>query len=224
MVLTRSQIENLTREELTEELLQISDVSCQLKALNDRFDIFAAKHEKLKSDLLITNNCNTLLHQRIIQLERSAVNNAQYPRIESLEVNPVPLDIGDNVLEETVCRAISLTRNEVTPDDLHACRGLKNKDRVILKFKDRKLKRSIEINRKVLQQKSLELSQLKFSGKLFISESMCYGNERLAYKCRQRKNSKKIYSTWLWNNVVNIKVTHNGEIHQIFHTTDIENI
>ena len=158
MVLTRSQIENLTREELTEELLQISDVSCQLKALNDIFDIFAAKHEKLKSDLLITNNCNTLLHQRIIQLERSAVNNAQYPRRESLEVNPVPLDIGDNVLEETVCRAISLTRNEVTPDDLHACRGLKNKGRVILKFKDRKLKRSIEINRKVLQQKSLELS------------------------------------------------------------------
>ena len=122
----------------------------------------------------------------------------------------MPRDTGDNLLEKVVCRAISLTAHEVTPDDF--------------KIKDRKLKRSIEINRKVLQQKSLELSQLKFSGKLFISESMCYGNERLAYKCRQRKNSKKIYSTWLWNNVVNIKVTHNGEIHQIFHTTDIENI
>ena len=187
MVLTGSQIENLTREELIEELLQISDISCQLKALNDRFDIFAAKHEELKSDLLIAKNCNTLLHQRIIQLERSAVNNAQYPRRESLEVNPVPRDIGDNVLEETVCRVISLTGN-----DLHARHRLKNKDRVILKFKDRTLKRSIEINRKVLQQKSLKLSQLKFSGKLFISESMCYGNEQLAYKCRQLKNSKKI--------------------------------
>ena len=134
----------------------------------------------------------------------------------------MPRDIGDNVLEETVCRAISLTGNEVTPDDLHACYRLKNKDTVILKFKDRKLKRSIQINRKVLQQKSLELTQLKFSGKLFISESMCYENEQLAYKCRQLKNSKKIYSTWLWNNIVNIKVTPNGEIHQIFHTTDIE--
>ena len=58
MVLTRSQIENLTREELIEELLQISDISCQLKALNDRFDTFAAKHEELKSDLLITKNFN----------------------------------------------------------------------------------------------------------------------------------------------------------------------
>ena len=47
MVLTRSQMESLTSEELIEELLQISDISCQLKSLNDRFDIFAAKHEEL---------------------------------------------------------------------------------------------------------------------------------------------------------------------------------
>ena len=177
MVLKRSQIENLTREELIEELLQTSDISCQLKVLNDIFDTFAAKHEELKSYLLITKNCNTLLHQRIIQLEWNAVNSAQYHRRQSLEINPVPRDIGNNVLEETVCRAISLTGHEVTPDDLHACHWLKNKDRVILKLNDRELKRSIQISRKVLQQKSLELSQLKFSGKLFISERMCYENQ-----------------------------------------------
>ena len=131
-------------------------------------------------------------------------------------------DIGDNVVKETVCRAISLTGLEVTPDDFHACHRLKNRKIKILKFKDRKLKHSIQINKKVLQHKSLELSQLKFSGKLFISESMCYENQQLAYKCCQLKNSKKIHLTWFWNNAVNIKVTPNGEIHQIFHTTDIE--
>ena len=93
-MLTRVQIENLTREELTEELLQIFDISCQLKALSDRFNPFSAKHEELKSDLLITKNSNTLLHQRIIQLERNAVNNALYHRRESLEVNPVPRALG----------------------------------------------------------------------------------------------------------------------------------
>ena len=55
-----------------------------------------------KSDLLTTKNCNTLLHERIIQLERNAVNNAQYHQRESLKVNPAPRDIGDNILEETV--------------------------------------------------------------------------------------------------------------------------
>ena len=191
MGVTRSQIESLTREELIEELLQISDISCQLKALNNRFDTLAAKHEELKSDLLITKNCNTLLHQQIVQLKRNAVNNAQYHRKESLEVKLVPRDIGDNVLDETVCRTISLTGHEVTLDDLHACHRLNKKSRVILKLKDRKLKPSIQINRKFLQQKSLELSQLKFFGKLFISESMCYENQQLAYKCRQLKNSRR---------------------------------
>ena len=63
MVLTKRQIEKLTREELIEKILQIPDIRCQLKALNDRFDTFADKNEKLKSYLLITKNCNTLLHQ-----------------------------------------------------------------------------------------------------------------------------------------------------------------
>ena len=150
MVLTRSQIENFTREELIEELLQLSDISYQLKALSDRFDTFIAKNEELKSDLLITKNCNTLRHQRITQLKRNAVKKAQYHWRESLEVNPVLRDTGDNLLKETACRAISLTGNEGKPDDLHVCHCLKNKDRVILKFKDRKLKRSIQISRNFL--------------------------------------------------------------------------
>ena len=133
-MLTRSQIENLTREELIEELLQISDISCQLKVLNDIFDTFAAKLKELKSDLLMTKSCNTLLHQPTIQLERNVDKNAPYNLRESLEVNPVPGDIGDNVLEETVCIAISLTGHEFTPDDSDACHQLQNKDRVVLKF------------------------------------------------------------------------------------------
>ena len=93
-MLTSFQIQNLTREELTEELLQIFDITCQLKALSDRFNTFSAKHEELKSDLLITKNCNTLLHQRIIQLERNAVNNAPCHRRETLQINPVPVHWG----------------------------------------------------------------------------------------------------------------------------------
>ena len=33
-----------------------------------------------------------------------------------------------------------------------------------------------------------------------------------------------IHSIWFWNNTANIKVTRNGEIHQIFHTTDKEKL
>ena len=69
MVLKKSQIENLTGEELIEKQLQISDISCQLKSFNDRFDAFPTKQMELKSDLFITKSCNTLLHDQIIHLE-----------------------------------------------------------------------------------------------------------------------------------------------------------
>ena len=158
-MLTRSQIESLTREELIEELLQISDISCQLKALDDRFDTFAwgfrvwfVDNKELQYSSAPMNN----------PVRTKFVNNAQYHRRESLEVNPVSHDIGDNVLEEKVRRAISLTGHEVIPDDLHPCHRLKNEYRGLLKFKEGKLKHSIQINKKVLQRKSLELSQLKF--------------------------------------------------------------
>ena len=49
-------------------------------------------------------------------------------------------------------------------------------------------------------------------------------NQQLAFKCRQLKKSEMIHSIWFWNNTVNIKVTRNGEIHQIFHTTDKEKL
>ena len=70
-----------------------------------------------------------------------------------------------------------------------------NCDRVNFKSKDKKLKYNLQIKRKNFHQKSLELSRLKFSGKVFVSQSMCFENRQLAYKCRKLKNSGKNHST-----------------------------
>ena len=152
------------------------------------------------------------------------MSNAQYHRRETLELNTVPQDIHENVLEDATCKVLSLTGQEVVREDLDACHRMSNRDRVIAKFKDRKLKHNVQIKRKNLHQKSLELSRLKFSGKLFVSESMCFENHQLAYKCRKLKNLGKIHSTWFYNNAVNIKHTENGRIHKIFHIIDIEKL
>ena len=72
---------------------------------------------------------------------------------ESLKINPVPASIGDDVLDRSVCKALSLTGHEVKPDDLYAYHPLKKKDTVIVKFKCRKQKRSIIINKKNLLNK-----------------------------------------------------------------------
>ena len=117
-------------------------------------------------------------------MERNAFTKAQYHERESVEVNPVPPSINDEELKINICKALSLTGHEVKPDDLQACHHLKKKESVML------------VNRKNLRNKSEDLHPLRFSGKLFISESMCHENRQLAYKCRKLKNADKIHSTW----------------------------
>ena len=94
----------------------------------------------------------------------------------------------------------------------------------IIKFKCRKLKRSVLVNRKNIRNKSEGIRQLKCFGKLFISESMCHENHQLAYKCRQLKNAGKIHSTWFWKNAVNVKLSERSSSATIIQTIDIEKI
>ena len=57
-----------------------------------------------------------------------------------------------------------------------------------------------------------------------VSESVSHENQQLAYKCEQLKSARKIYSTWFFNYVVNVKLTEHGRVRKIFHVTDIENL
>ena len=120
MVRTRSQLENLSKDELIDEVLSLenfnNDINVKFSELNDRFNDFEAKYEMVNSNLLITRRCNDLLVERITQLERNNLNNAQYTRKKILEINPVPSDIADDVLEQSVCQyGIS-----AEPDDLQS--------------------------------------------------------------------------------------------------------
>ena len=224
MVRTRSQLGNLSKEGLIEELLIVEDITSKISDLTNRFEDFLRRFEVVSSDLAITRNCNRLLTERVVQLESSSVTNAQYHQRELVEVNPIPASISDEELKLNICETLSLTEHEVKPKDLQACRRLKKKESVIVKFKCRKLKQKVLVNRKNLRNKSEDLHQLKFSDKLFISESMCHENHQLAYKCRQLKNAGKIHSTWFWNNAVNVKLSERSNPVKIFHIIDIEKL
>ena len=94
----------------------------------------------------------------------------------------------------------------------------------IVKFKCRKHGQNVLYNRKNLQSKGLELTQLKFPSKLFVNESLSHENQQLAYKCRKLKSARKIYSTWFYNNCVNIKLSEHSNPVKIFHVRDTENL
>ena len=119
-------------------MLKFSDITDKLNSLNSRFEYFIKKDDKLNSELLISKNCISLLLKRITNLERNALNNAQYVRRETIEINPIPHSIPTTDLENKICQVLSLTGTTVTSDNLQACHSMKNKEKVIVKFKDRK--------------------------------------------------------------------------------------
>ena len=219
----------MNKEELIQELTDINssfvnDINAKLTDLSERFNEFTSKYNKVYSELQQCKSFNSHLLTRIIQLERNAVTNSQYSRRETIELNPVPVEIYEDVLEESICKALSLTGVNVVPEDLRACHRMKRSDRLIVKFKCRKQKQLLIYKRKNLGTKSQELTNLKFSGRLFVSESMSNENQQLAYKCRQLKSARKIHSIWFFNNAINIKLTEHGRTHKVFHVTDIENL
>ena len=69
MVRTRSQLENLSKDELIDEVLSLENfkngINGKISELNDRFNDFEAKYEMVNSNLSITRRCNDLLLERI---------------------------------------------------------------------------------------------------------------------------------------------------------------
>ena len=65
MVRTRSQLENLSKDELIDEILSLenfkNDINTKFSELNDRFNDFQEKYEMINSNLSISKRCNKLL-------------------------------------------------------------------------------------------------------------------------------------------------------------------
>ena len=103
----------------------------------------------------------------------------QYSRKETIELNTVPADIREDVLEENICKILSVTGVNFIPNDLHTCHQMKRSVRVIVKFKCHKPENSIMYKRKNIGSKSQKLINLKFSGALFLSKNMSRKNQQL---------------------------------------------
>ena len=69
MVRTRSQSENLSKDELTDDVLSLENfknhINANFSEFHDRFNDFQAKYEIVNSNLSISRRCNELLLERI---------------------------------------------------------------------------------------------------------------------------------------------------------------
>ena len=56
MVVTRSQLENLSKDELIDRLLQIENIEDKLEHFNKQFDDLLGKYNELHSELQVSRN------------------------------------------------------------------------------------------------------------------------------------------------------------------------
>ena len=133
MVLTQSQYENMSKEELIQGLTDINSsfvngINMKMRNLEKKFNEFLSKYDEVKLELQQCKKFNSHLLARIIQLERNVVTHSQNSRRETIELN-----ITKDDLEENVRKALPLTGVNVVPNDLHACHQIKNSNRFQLK-------------------------------------------------------------------------------------------
>ena len=80
VVLTRKQLEKLTKEELIDELLTVNSIHEDLANLTSRFDEFLEKYAQMESELYVSKNCSKLLSKQIETLQANALDFLQYLR------------------------------------------------------------------------------------------------------------------------------------------------
>ena len=68
MVRTRSQLENISKEELIDELISVEDISSKLSDPTSPFDDFLRQYEILSLELAVSKNSIHLLTEKIVQL------------------------------------------------------------------------------------------------------------------------------------------------------------
>ena len=81
-------LDSLSKVELVEEFLKFSNIHNWSTAESNKVvDNFIEKYNIVHSELLVSKNFNSSLLNRIINLERNALNNAQYLRKELSNLN-----------------------------------------------------------------------------------------------------------------------------------------
>ena len=113
----------------------VNDINVKVSDLPETFNESTSKYDRVCFELQQCKSFNSHLLTRITLFERSVVTDSWYSRRETIELNYVPAEIQEDVSEESVCKALSLTGVNVVPEDLHAFHRMKRSDRLIVKLK-----------------------------------------------------------------------------------------
>ena len=151
----------------------------------------------------------------------SCMLRASIQEVSAWKLTGIPISVPNDNMEEKVCQILSSIGVSVTPNELEACHRLKNKDRTIVKFVNRKTCVSALKNRRKLK----ETDQVDFGfpreSKLYLNESLCPYYRGIWGKCKGLLSEKLISRLWTYNGAVTIKISEDSDRLGITHDTDL---
>ena len=112
----------------------------------------------------------------------------------------------------------------VNERDIQACHRLREKDKTIVKFVNRKDCTNILSVKKDL--KHLDPTKLSFSEetKIFINESLCPYYRGIWNKCKKLRANQELHPFYTINGIVRVKLEENGPPKSITHMLDLVNL
>ena len=158
----REDLQNkLTKTELVQLLLkteatlgsQISDLSKEMKDTLNHL-------KRVEADIAVVKIVKDRLVGRLVKTEKQCCENAQYSQRDPMEIVGIPNSIDNSIHEETVRGVLKKTGVEIGKWDVQACHCLKEKQRTIVKFVNRKDR--LQILRVKKELKLLDPTELQF--------------------------------------------------------------
>ena len=227
-LLSRAQIEKLSKDQVIDYMLKRDTLSAALNSLASAFEQLTKRLDRSEATVAILKNCNqkltdkcTSLEKRLTAVERSSLNSSQYLRRRQIEVKNIPQQSNGPHLKQTMSSLLSLTDEKVTPSDLDKCHVLGKG--VIIEFVRREKRDAVLRGRKNLKNKKNELKSMKFE-KAMVLESLSKGYAELDYVCRQLFKTKSCHKSWFFNGRLHIIVEDGQSDHVISHVSDFHDL
>ena len=230
------ELNDLDKTELIDKILEVQSFLSSILSKLDTVDALTSKVESMASDVERNHKDVELLKkpkqgkneslglamvgERITKMEKDNYAQQQYSRRDSIEIVGIPEAIPDKDVESKaidIMKAIGVT---VARNEIQACHRLAKKDRIIVKFVNRKTAVACLQSRaklKTLKGKSLGLPD---KCKLYVNKSLCPQYRKLFWKCKNLFKEAKIQSCWTYNGTIKVKLL-NDDVHPILHDDDI---
>ena len=102
MTLSKKELGNMKKDDLVGVYLKLQSEFDSVSSVHEKLDAINEKIEKFRSELIVSKNVNSLLSERVKELEKRLSETEQYSRRECLEIAGIPLDILQSDLESKV--------------------------------------------------------------------------------------------------------------------------